>query len=527
MKKWLLTLVTIAIMIGLIVGGCGESEETTKTTAPTKTTEPVQTTEPSKYGGTLKIGASASSPAFGYPPLIAFGAHWAGSPAIEYVFDFDINGTMKPDLAKDFEIDVAGNTFTIFLREGVRFHDGTDCDAEAVKWNMEQFPIAKVPLLTQVTSIDVVDKWTVRLNLSNFSNALLYDLVLAGGMIISPTAAQKNGIEWTHTHPVGTGPFKFESFQRDVSLKYVRNDDYWDEGKPYLDAVEWVYIADPTAQELALRAGEVNALFGIQMSSYNSLKEDGFNVKAVPFGNWGLYPDSVNPDSPFYKQEVREAVEYALDKQAIADVLGYGVFKVAYQEADPGRNNYVPDLEPRLYDPAKAKQLLEQAGYSTGFKTTLTATITADDDLLVSIQNDLAAVGIVADIDKVDMGKFFDYYYGGWNNRLLYWFTPSEPRSYDAFNNSFAPGGLYNASVLKPPEMGELLAQGQKETDLDKLATYVQGVVRILHEQALTVPIWVTYMVACESANVRDTGICDEARCFKVHATWEDAYFAK
>jgi peptide/nickel transport system substrate-binding protein len=541
-KKGLLTFTVICILIGLMLTGCSTTKTTiASTTQPASTTKvttsaaatstsPAVSTQPvstPKKGGILKVASTTTSPAFGYPPLIAFGAHYEASPAIEYLFDFDINGNIKPLLAKDYKIDIEKNTFTIYLREGVKFHDGTDCDAEAVKWNMEQFPIAKVPLLTQVTSIDVVDKTTVRLNLSNFSNALIYDLVLAGGMIISPTAAKQNGIEWTKTHPVGTGPFKFASFQRDVSLKYVRNDNYWDKDKPYLDGVEIVYIADLTAQELALRAGEVNALFSIQMSSYDSLKKDGFNVKAVPFGNWGLYPDSKNADSPFYKKEVREAVEYAIDRKAIADQLGYGVFKAAYQEADPGRKCYVPDLQPRQYDPAKAKQLLGQAGYASGFKTTITATISTSQDLLVSLQKDLAAVGIVAAIDRVDMGKFFDYYYKGWNNRLLYWFTPSEPRSFDAYNNSFSPNSIYNSSVQKPAEFGDMVAKGQKEPDPAKSAALVQGIVRILHDQALTIPVWVTYMVAGENAKVVNSGICDEARTFKVHATWADAYFAK
>jgi peptide/nickel transport system substrate-binding protein len=512
MKKGYLILVTIFLLIGLIIGGHTKS---------------VESAERDKYGGTLKAVTRGSSQAFGYPPLIAFGAHFAASPAIEYLLDFDINGNVKPKLAKDFKIDVEGNTFTIYLREGVRFHDGTDCDAEAIKWNMEQFAIAKVPMLTSVTSIDVVDKWTVRLNLSSFSNALIYDLVLAGGMPISPTAAKKNGIKWTYTHPVGTGPFKFQSFQRDVSLKYVKNEDYWDKGKPYLDALEWHYIPDQIVQEMALRSGDVQVLTGIQLSSIKQLKSDGFAIKKAPFGVFGLYPDSKNADSPFAKKQVREAVEYAIDKQAIVDALGYGVWEPAYQESDSHRNSFVPDIKPRLYDPEKAKALLGQAGYPNGFNTTMIANSIASQDLLASLQTYLAAVGISAKIEIVDMGKFNDYYFNGWHNALLYWFTPSEPRSFDAFNRSFAPDSNYNASVLKPAAIGEFLKSGNQETDIGKLAADVRGVVRILYEEALTIPVVLNYAVGAESPNVRDTGVWDESRCFKVHATWGDAYFIK
>jgi peptide/nickel transport system substrate-binding protein len=518
MKKNFLTLMTIFLLIGLIIGGYAKSGESAVTTEPA---------ESDKYGGTLIVGMNASPQVFGYPPRIAFAGHVAAGPALEYLLDFDINGTPKPKLAKDFKIDVEGKTFTIYLREGVKFHDGTDCDAEAVKWNMEQFPIAKVPMLTSVTSIDVVDKWTVRLNLSSFSNALIYDLVLSGGLVISPTAAKKNGIEWTYTHPVGTGPFKFKSFQRDVALKFVKNENYWDKGKPYLDALEFHFIADNVVLEMALKSGKVHALTGYNLNSHASLKAAGFIMKKAPLGVFSLYPDSKNADSPFAKKQVREAVEYAIDKQAITDALGYGIWEPVYQEVHKSRMGYCPDNQPRLYDPEKAKVLLGQAGYPNGFKTTLFARNTTSQEFLASLQSYLAAVGITADIELLDFGKFNDYYNNGWHNGLFYWFTPSEPRSFDAINRSFAPDSNYDVSVLKPAAIGELLSNGNKETDQGKLAADVQGVVRILSEEALTIPLIMQYHVGVENPKLRDTGMWDESRAFKVHATWGDAYFIK
>jgi ABC-type transport system substrate-binding protein len=534
MKKVLILALAIIVIGSLLIGGCGEEEPTptkpaepAKPAEPTKPAEPAKPAEASKYGGTLIVGAAASSEAFGYPPLIAYGAHTAAGPAIEYLFDFDVNGNFKPKLAKDYEIDVEGKTFTIYLREGVRFHDGTDCDAEAIKWNMEQFAVAQVPMLTSVTSIDVVDKWTVRLNLSSFSNSLIYDLVLAGGMPISPTAAEKNGTEWTYTHPVGTGPFKLESFQRDVSLKYVKNEDYWDEGKPYLDALEFHYIADSVTREMALKSGEVHVLVGYELSSHADLKAAGFSMKKAPLGVYNLYPDSKNADSIFAVKEVREAVEYAIDKQAIVDALGYGIWESAYQEVASFRMGYCPDIQPRLYDPAKAKELLEQAGYPNGFKTSLLAQNTTNQDLLASLQSYLADVGITAEIELLDMGKFNDYYYNGWQDGLLYWLTPSEPRSFDALNREFATDSNYSVSVLRPAALGEFLKSGDKETDTSKLAADVQGVVRVLSEETLTIPLMMQYHVGVEKPELRDTGMYDEARCFKVHCTWADAYFAE
>jgi len=125
------------------------------------------------------------------------------------------------------------------------------------------------------------------------------------------------------------------------------------------------------------------------------------------------------------------------------------------------------------------------------------------------------------------MGKWNDYYFNGWHNGLAFYFTPSEPRTFDAFNRSFAPESNYAVRVFKPAEIGELLKKGDIETDPVRLNEYVQGVVRLLHENALTIPVIINYMVGVESPKLKDSGMMDESRTFKVHSTWADAYFIK
>lgn len=485
--------------------------------------------EQKTMGGTLVIGDASSAQAFGYPPMIRYNARTAAVPAVEHLLDFDISGRAIPSLAKDYNISTDGKAFTFFLREGVKFHDGTECDAEAIKWNLEQFPKAEVPQLTSITSIDIIDKYTVRLNLKDFSNSLIYDLVVSAGMIISPAAAEKNGIKWTYTHPVGTGPFKFESFKRDAYLKYVKFDDYWQKGKPYLDRMEFHYIQDPVAREMALRSGSIDVLYivGSDPRSIKSLKEKGFKINSAPLGVYGLYPDSKNADSPFSDKRVREAFEYAIDKQSIVDALGFGDWKYATQVVASFRMGYCPDIKGREYNPVKAKQLLADAGYPKGFKTRIIAQNSTSQDLLVALKNYLAEVGIDAAIEACDMGKFNDYYYRGWTNGVTLRMTPSEARSYDAINRQFHPKGRYAISMLKPEKLGKLLEEADKVIDIGKMGPLVQEVVRIIFDEAICCPLFLNHHNAALNPKAMDTGVYDESRTFKVYMTLQDAWLSK
>jgi len=508
MKKVVLISLMIFLVVGLIFNSGAAAAQRT-------------------MGGNLIIGIASAEQVFGYPPRISYGARTAANPAIESLFDFDLEGHFVPRVAKDYEISSDGKTFTIFLREGVKFHDGTDCDAEAIKWNMEQFPIAKVAMLTPVVSIDIVDKYTLRLNLKDFSNSIMYDLVLSGGMPISPTAAKKNGIEWTYTHPVGTGPFKFESFKRDSYLKYVKFEDHWRKGKPYLDSVEFHYIQDEVTREMAFRSGDIDVLHLSNYRNVNRLKADGYRIKKAPLGVYTLYPDSSNADSPFADKRVREAVEHAIDRQAIVDALGYGVWDNVTQIVHSSRMGYCPDLKGREYGTVKAKQLLADAGYPEGFKTRIIALNYLSQDLLVALKNYLAEVGIDADIERCDRGKWNEYYYKGWKNGLALWLTPSETRSFDALYRQFHPSSNYATSMSKPDKLARLLEKADKEMDPGKLSANVQDIVRTIYEEALCCPLYLNYHVAVENPKCHDTGIYDESRTFKVYMTLEDAWKSK
>jgi peptide/nickel transport system substrate-binding protein len=209
-------------------------------------------------------------------------------------------------------------------------------------------------------------------------------------------------------NPVGTGPFKFVSFQLDVSYKVVRNPDYWrkdEQGNqlPYLDAVEIIYVADPLTQKTAMQAGEADMTDMSISSGKTTADYEALGLKVITSigASLCLIPDTAHTDSPYADKKVREAVEYAIDREAIAKAFSSGYWEAPYQIPGSACTAYNPDFTlGRKYDPEKAKQLLAEAGYPDGFKTTIAIMpIPLDRDMFVTVQSYLSEVGIQAELD--------------------------------------------------------------------------------------------------------------------------------
>jgi peptide/nickel transport system substrate-binding protein len=417
MKKTLFVLLIVVLAIGLIFAGCAKQEATTPATTTPPTTQP-QTTTPSaqqpKMGGTLKVLWDTSpGGSIGWPVELVGDASSSPQICIEPFFHQDNKGNMIPWLATSYKVasDLTSITFT--LRQGVKFHDGTDFNAQAAKWNLDQQIDAKLQPFWK--SVDVVDDYTVRVNLTSWRNTILTSF--ADGTtswMVSPTAYQKNGLDWMRNNPVGTGPFKFVSFARDTGFKAVKNPDYWQKGKPYLDAIEISYVTDPITRKAVFQSGGADVMIIEPGVLAQDLQSD-YVLKVKIETNTCLFGDVLDADSPWSKQSVREAIEYAIDREAIASGLGYGFWKAVYQVPSRDSTVYNPNFTlGRKYDPDKAKQLLNEAGYPTGFSTSIAAApFSQNKDVFVAVQNYLSKVGIQTEIAYPDFGTYIGNYYSG------------------------------------------------------------------------------------------------------------------
>ncbi|MBI4296561.1 MAG: ABC transporter substrate-binding protein [Chloroflexi bacterium] len=503
MRKPIYALAALTLTVSLLLAACARPAPSP--TSPAAPTTPPPTTAPApkasptpppgpaetpQYGGVYKLAFHTSLRTL-FPALSA-----ATMGPVSAIFDYlmvadDKGEELFPQLAIEWKLNPDATSFTLTLRKGVKFHDGTDFNATSVKWNIEQRKAARLGDYDEVTSISIVDDYTVRLNLSTFRNTMMVPLWYTGSQVYSQTAYEKNGKDWAALNPVGTGPFKFVNYEKDQLLKTVRFDGYWQKGRPYLDGFDIHYIADTTTRVFAFLKGDVDHVTNLTPTEAKDLTSKGYRLRGVPDTVTALFPDSANTDSPFASKKVREAVEYAIDRARIASALGFGLWKPANQISIISPAN-IPDLKGREYDPAKAKQLLAEAGYPNGFKTSMYfRSTTATRDALVAYATNLKSVGIEVTLEPVPIAKFTQLSQDGWRGLLaeIIWETPDWLQT---VYTRMSITSTISKSVLRPSGWQEVLDQAIAATDASTKKTLSQQVVRKAFDEVAVIPLMIT-----------------------------------
>jgi len=375
MKKWLLITLSILVISAMVLGSCGEPETTTPTTtAPATTTPTTQpTTEPGPVsGGTARVINASGVNIMGYSLEQSPWDLFVLLCAVEKLIEYDKNQNLVGHLAESYSFDDAAKTINVKMREGIRFHDGSDCDAEAIAWNFEQQVMnQRIGYIDQWDYLEVIDKYNFAIHYKGDYNNQLPVAWLWSPPIYSMAAfvnAGNGDIEkskdWARQNVSGTGPFKQGELIRDVSLTMVRNDDYWG-SKPYLDSIHYMFIPDPVTASLKMKAGEADLWFSVSIKDQLELIEAGLTRLEGQPNVQALYPNIINPDSKWQNKDLREAIEYALDKEGMAEALGFGYYKAAKMIVPEGKDGYDEDWAGRSYDPDKARELLATAGFET------------------------------------------------------------------------------------------------------------------------------------------------------------------
>jgi len=467
--------------------------------------------ETPKQGGTFKIMLDHSyyPRFFGYPPKAALGELFSAQATIERLIRLDRKGKPVPELATSWKLSPDKKSLTFKLRKGVKFHDGTDFNAEAIKFNFDLQIKAGEGKFSSVDSVDVVDDYTVRLNLKRYENVIFANLDMAAGFIVSPTGIKQNGAEWAQTHPIGTGPFKLVVSKRDVYLKLERFDDYWGK-KPYLDKVEYLYFSDQMTMLAAFEKEGGHAILGsLKANKLKEVRDKGYRI----LKNWqpsiSLIGDSTNKESVYADKRVREAIEYAINRDAIVKQLGHGFMKPMKQFAMEGSMGYVPELKIREYNLEKAKQLLKAAGYPDGFKTTIISMAGREEDVFVAIQNQLSMVGIKTHLKFVNAGRWVDLRINGWKNALLLGLAGIEPNYTVSINDYMGPDNPKHPNLKRPEGWKEAMYEALKASDPTDHDMKTRKLVRMIHDNASTVPILAKCQTVVLNNFVRDSGFIE------------------
>ncbi len=474
MKKAILIPLMLFLSVGLLFGVCFGEEKP-------------------QYGGTFVWNHNGGIPKIGAPPDdLGIAGDRNMYPVLEPLIKTDEQERIQPWLAESWKISPDGKSITFGLKQGIKFQDGTDFDAEAVKTNLEMLyksNIRGTAVLRKVSSYDVLDKYTLRMNLKKYDCTILLRMA-AGvmGLMASPTALKKDTTPETmaQLHAVGTGPFLFDSWKRDTYVRYKKWNGYWQKGKPYLDAIKIQNIPDLTVSIMSFKSGEAQAVENLDPVDARQLEKEGYEIyQPNLYFLHSILPDGANPDSPFAKKKVRLALDYALDKRTMAKGIGMGYYEPLCQLATKKDPWYNPELKFREYNPEKAKQLLAEAGYPHGFKTKLISDVMARRDTLVAAQTYLKEVGIETELEILEFGAAFALPRQGWKG--IYF--PGFP-NVGTLVGILTRWGLANdyISFYRPPEWQEKWDALVAQQDDDKRLVQLKEILKILYDEAVGIP---------------------------------------
>ncbi len=338
---------------------------------------------------TLGIGSSGAHKTFVY------GLH-------EPLIRLELDGSFTPVLATDWSISDDKLTITMSLREGVVFHDGTPFNAEAAAWNIEAAKSAEIGDITagyqSIDSVDVLDEYTIQINMAQPDANILIELAAGGttqALLASPTAYETMGPDVYSINPVGTGPFKFASWEPGVEVVAVPFDDYWGENDSNVDRVVFRVILDNSAATLNYQSGDIHALSEVLATQLPILETVAGTV--VEYMAQGVNMLTLNTQkAPFDNVHNRRAVRYAIDAEPVINLVYGGLAQPARGIVPPNAWSYNPDapaMITRDLDAARAE--LEAAGNPEGFE--FNVSVVAQPyriQVLEIMQASLAEVGI-------------------------------------------------------------------------------------------------------------------------------------
>lgn len=493
--KWLLVLaMALTLMLAACAGGSDSKDKDEKDNNP----EPDST---ATDGGDLILAVAADAKSLDPAGSNDVPSSIVQANIYETLVNRDEDNNIIEGLATDWE-PVDDSTYEFKLREGVTFHDGEAFTADVVKANLERILDEKVAspryfLFEMISEIEVVDEHTVRITTEYPFAPLLAHLSHNGGAMASPKAIEadyaamedgKDPGSVVSNNPVGTGFFKFDSWDPGNEIKLVKNDDYWGD-KVQLDAVTFKVIPESTTRNADLERGFVHITDPVQpievaeinngdyatvlQKPSSSLSFIGFNTEKAPFDN----------------PKVRQAISMMINKEEIIEGVYEGFGIPAKGPLAPGIFGYNEDAKPLEYNVEEAKKLMEEAGYADGFKTSVW---TNDDnpqrvDMAIILQNSLKELNIDVSIEQMEFGTYLDKSASGEHDMfILGWSTPTGDADYGTYAlfHSSQKGNPGNRSFYENADVDALLDEGRREADPDTRIEIYNKVQEHLIEEA-------------------------------------------
>jgi len=457
----------VLILVGIVIAsGCTEKGTPTETT-----TKPVVAV----YASPTDFPTLDPSLAFESEAMVLANVYEA---LVKY--DPYSEERLKPWLAERWEVSEDGLVYTFYLRKGVKFHDGAELTAEVVKKSIERTIKSKSGpsyIYDPFEKIEVVDKYTVRIYLKYPAPAAEILSSQFGAWIMSPNVIDKPPEWFNEGHDGGTGPYMIESYEKGRRLVLTKFEEYWGgwEGK-HIDKVIFEIVTEPTTRLQMIETGEADVTIWLPPEALERLKNNP-DVEVLIEPDYKVLVCFINTQKPPLDNKlVRQALSYAVPYDAVINATVDGLGVQARGPIPSAMFGHIPGLKQYTYNPPKAKELLEKAGYPHGFNRTLVITYTAGNtewETFAEIyKNELANLNITLELSPLTISAKYELARGdptkAQDFTLLYWWptyiTPYD-YLYSMFHSEEKP--IFNLAYYKNPEFDKLIDEAFKYEDRD------------------------------------------------------------
>ncbi len=499
MKRKLFSLLLAALLTMAVLGGCGSdgtgessgdnssmesvkdsteanSEESSGNSAEANSGEPV-------YGGSVVVGIQQDIDSLDPHKATAAGTKEILFNIFEGLVKPDKNGDLMNAIASDYTVSEDGLVYTFTLREGVKFHNGNAVTAEDVKYSLERASglLDGTPLISSLsvlTSVDIIDDKTVQVTVGSANTELIYSFVAA--IIPAGSGEDASGT------PIGTGPFSFVSYTPQVGIVVKKNADYWQEGLPYLDEVNFKIVNSPDTALLEIQGGSIDIYPYLTDSQANELKSS-FRILSAPSVNvQALFLN--NADPVLGDVRIRQAICYALDKDMVNDFVAGGNATLISSAMLPTLQTYYVDLNDTYGTGAnieKAKELMTEAGYPDGFDLEITVPSNYEFHMQTAevVAEELKAAGINAVINPVEWNTWLEECYTNRNYQSTICAITSDMTP-GYLMNRFQTDSKKNFINFASAEYDETYQKAAAAMDSAEKAEYYKQLQQILNDEA-------------------------------------------
>lgn len=470
-------IVSLMLVVGLVLAACGTGGD-----------------GEDGSGGHLTVAAEESPTTLDPITGSNGGDHVSLYPMYDRLVNFNPE-TLEPvpGLATSWE-SPDPKTLVLTLREGVKFHDGTDFNAEAVKFNLERALDKDISTvisdLTSIDSVEATEPNLVTINLNKPDASIILTLADRAGMMVSPAGVEEHGDDFG-LNPVGTGPYVFSDFAPNESLELVRNEEYWQDAQPSVDQITMRYFGDQQTANNAMQSGQVDIILNVELAAISTLEGmSGVSVLSGPsILTEGCYLNHAS--GPLSTVEGRRALAFGIDREALNESFAFGAAEPTSQLFP--RGYWATDeslIDTFTYDPDKSRQYLRDGGF--GESTPLTAIVVGGTSQVRKselIQQQLKPAGFEMEFDVLDPSAAGQAFYVDQAYDMVCTPWTGRPDPSQTANSLFAADAFYNLGGYVAPGMPEALAEAASAQTQEARAQAFSEVIAINQEYVVWLPL--------------------------------------